>query len=299
MTGAPTRIRLVTGATLPDGDDETRLLATSLRGRGLSVDVAVWSDPAVAWGDTDLTVIRSTWDYPEHLQAFLGWVDATAAVTDLHNPPALVAENIDKRYLIALARAGVPVVPTRWMARPTGTSLVELADTEGWTDLVIKPAVGVDGNGVLRWRRGDLTGSGSPGSEHPFLPPRPQGWILQPFVRSVIDPGERSVVMIDGRPAWAVTKRPTPDGGDIRVQERWGGSTRLASPDASADAVAERALAALTLETPPLYARVDLLVWEGSWHVTEVELVEPSLYFMGDTTRAQEFATALASRLGR
>ncbi|MBT8338027.1 MAG: hypothetical protein KJO11_15670 [Gemmatimonadetes bacterium] len=290
MTGRAARLRLVTGRDLPAGDPETRFLSQVLSETGWSVDIAVWSDPNIAWGDADLTVLRSTWDYPDHLDAFLAWCDRAAGQTALHNPPALVAGNVDKRYLTALSRSGVPVVPTRWLAEPTPAALAALRTAEGWPHLVVKPAVGIDGLGVHRWPAGEERAPiAYAGRRH--------GWIVQPYVSSVRTHGERSVVLVDGEATWSVEKRPGLDGPDIRVQERWGGSTRNVESDAEADALAGRTLAASCPDGAPLYARVDLLIWEGRWHVTEVELIEPSLYLLDIRARALTLDAALRRRL--
>jgi glutathione synthase/RimK-type ligase-like ATP-grasp enzyme len=296
----PRRLRLVTGRDLPDGDPETRFLARALSEAGWAVDVAVWSDPSVRWAGCGLTVLRSTWDYPDHLDAFVAWCERTAGVTSLHNPPGLVAGNVDKRYLMALENAGVPVIPSRWLADANPDALARLSRREGWPQLVVKPAVGVDGLGLRRWPPEDGPAIDEDGPEGASLRPEgdaDHGWIVQPYVASVRTRGERSVVMLDGRPAWSVEKRPAPDCPDIRVQERWGGSTRTTAPDAEADAVAARALAMACPGAAPLYARVDLLVHDGGWHVTEVELIEPSLYFLEDRTRVNRFDAALRGRL--
>ncbi len=286
----PPRVRLVTGADLPHGDDETRFLADALRRRGWEVDVVVWSDPGVDWAAAPLTLLRSTWDYPARLRDFLAWTRAAAPATALHNPPELVARNVDKRYLLELAAAGIDVVPTRWAPSLDAAAVGWTLRGAPWDDLVVKPAVGVDGVGVTR-----LPATGP----LPPVPPSPEGWLIQPFLPSVAGEGERSVVLFDGRVSHAVSKHPPEGTGEFRVQERWGGRTVPALPDPTADAAAARALAAFAGPDvpPPLYARVDLLRHNGAWCVAEIEVVEPSLYFLGDDTRVRPLDAALRARL--
>ena len=59
---------------------------------------------------------------------------------------------------------------------------------------------------------------------------------------------------------------------------------------------AERALAAAPEAT--LYARVDGVVMDGGLVVTELELVEPRLYFGWEETAADRFADALLAAIG-
>ena len=79
---------------------------------GIELDHRVWSDPEVPWGEYDLVVVRSTWDYLEHLDLFRAWLARVGALGILHNPARVIAWNLDKRYLLDLAAAGVPVIPT-------------------------------------------------------------------------------------------------------------------------------------------------------------------------------------------
>lgn len=281
-------VRLVTGNDHPSGDPETQFLADVLRECGWRVDIAIWSDPTVAWGSAPLTILRSPWDYPDHLQAFLEWTDRTATETTLLNRPSLVRSNVDKRYLIDLAARGIEVVPSVWVEHLEADRIGEVRRHTGWSDLVAKPTVGCDGVGVVRMQPGEGVPRG--------LPASPEGWLLQPFVPSVHIEGERSVVVIDGDPVYATLKRPPGRGSEFRVQERWGGTC---APVALLAGEADRARGAIEVVgggSAPLYARVDYLHWAGAWRVAEIELIEPSLYFLGDPKRVEPLERALRRR---
>ena len=68
------------------------------------------------------------------------------------NPPEVLAWNSHKGYLVELADAGVPVVPTR-LVRAGGDA--ELADGEAGAALVVKPAVSSGSRGAERFEAGD------------------------------------------------------------------------------------------------------------------------------------------------
>src|SRR5262245_40570512 len=89
-------------------------LAGALRGRGVEVAIEAWDAPAAAWDGFDLVVIRSTWDYARRRDEFVAWADRIG--DRLHNSPAVVRWNSDKRYLGDLAGAGVRAVPTEYLA---------------------------------------------------------------------------------------------------------------------------------------------------------------------------------------
>ena len=94
------------------GDEDAAVLEDALRARGVEAAAAVWNAPAVDWDAFDLVVLRSTWDYAEHYDEFLAWIDG---LPRLANPAPVVRWSTDKRYLAELAAAGVPVTPTQYL----------------------------------------------------------------------------------------------------------------------------------------------------------------------------------------
>ena len=96
-------------------------------------------------------------------------------------------------------------------------------------------------------------------------------------------------MVFGGRYSHAVRK--VAKAGDFRVQEKFGGSIEKHHPSQSQFAVAEQALNALP--EPGLYARVDLIPYDGKWVVTEVELVEPELFFRFDNAAPKRLCNAL------
>ncbi len=96
------------GQVAGDGDyaSDDAGLTGALRHRGLHARWLSWDDPDAI--GADLVILRATRDYAERLEEFLAW---TTRVKNLLNPPAVVAWNVDRRYLADLADHGVPTVP--------------------------------------------------------------------------------------------------------------------------------------------------------------------------------------------
>jgi glutathione synthase/RimK-type ligase-like ATP-grasp enzyme len=118
--------------------------------------------------------------------------------------------------------------------------------------------------------------------------------MLQPFVRDVVDRGEVTVVLFDGRCSHAVLKRARP--GDFRVQDDFGGTVHDHEPSRAEIAFAERVFAAC--DPMPAYGRVDLVRdAAGELAVMELELVEPELWFRLHPPAAKRFAAAVMARL--
>jgi len=156
----------------------------------------------------------------------------------------------------------VPVVPTELLHHEGLRQGLESVLAR-WGTVVVKPRTGASGVGVVVADHVDdvrLAG----------LTAGP--WLAQPLVESVRTMGETSVFVFDGRALTQTDKRP--GGGEIRVQEEYGGTTVAAPLDPERAALAEAAVAAAG---GAAYARVDLMHLDG-WCVSEVELIEPGLY---------------------
>ena len=281
-------VRLVTCAERYVPDPCTPLLATALTDAGYTVDVREWRDPEVDWSGARVTVLRSPWDYIDHLPEFLGWAERVSGVSDLWNPLELVRWNTHKSYLLDLAARGAPIVPTVVLLGGSAASLDGICDAQGWNAVVVKPAVASGGRGA---RRADL---GDPDAQAHLDELLGQGDVLvQQFVPAVTDVGEWSVVLVDGRVGHGVRKQPA--AGDFRVQDEWGGRAALATPSESLAELATRVYDALP--APALYARIDIVSIAGRWHVMEVEATEPALWLDLAPATTRLLADAIGTRL--
>lgn len=281
------RVALVTAGHNEQEDSDEAPLAEALRARGHAPSTVVWDDPAVSWGGFDAALLRSTWDYFHRRGAFLAWAERAGAATRLYNPPALVRWNTHKFYLRELERGGLPIVPTAFLEAGSTVDLRALALARGWPAVVIKPAVSADSFATTRAPRE----APEEGQRHldQHLPSRDM--LVQAYLPTVVEPGERSLVVIDGQVTHAVRKRSLFLGG------RHAGPEGLPVPVAPDEALtAARVLA--HLGSAPLYARVDLLRDEaGRPRLMELELVEPSLFFAQGPGSAERLVEALERRL--
>jgi len=235
-----------------------------------------------------VTVLRSPWDYVDHYVEFLGWAEHVSAASRLWNPFALVRWNTHKAYLLDLQARGAPIVPTVMLLGGSAASLDGICDARGWNSMVVKPAVSSGAKGA---RRADV---GDPAAQdHLDVLLADGDALVQEYVPTVATDGEWSVVLIEGDVSHSLWKRPAV--GDYRVQEEWGGSTERIEPDASLVELATRVCE--VMPTPPLYARVDVVLVGGQYHLMEVEVTEPSLWLQlaPDTTR--RLAAAIARQV--
>lgn len=283
------RIAIATCAGLDDLKVDEGLLREELAARGVESEMVAW-DRKGDWGRFDACLVRSTWDYHEKHSEFLAWARGVEATLPLWNDAKTIAWNSDKRYLRELAAAGVRTVPTVWVERGSGADLDEVLRGEGWKEAVVKPVVDLGARNLQRVRHGE----GSAALEAVL---RRGDAMVQPFLPSIEDQGELSLIYIAGRYSHAVRKRPVE--GDFRVQSIWGGTFAPSDPDPAHRELADRALAQVTgvRRTPP-YARVDLV---NDLHedpcLIELELIEPNLYLNTHPPAADALANAVVTHL--
>jgi glutathione synthase/RimK-type ligase-like ATP-grasp enzyme len=243
----------------------------------------VWDDDAVDWSAFELVVLREPWDYVEHYDRFLAWCDRVG--DRLLNPPDVVRWNTDKRYLADLDAAGLRVVPTTFLE--PGAPVV-LPDGP----CVVKPAVSAGSRDTARH---DHPG---PATEHARrLLDDGRIVMVQPYVSEIDEQGETALLYFDGEFSHAIRKAPILTGGAADVQGLFAPESiepREPRPEERAlgDAVvaeAQRRFGKL------LYTRVDVIGNDPM--VLELELTEPSLFFLHDDGAAERYAAAIRARL--
>jgi glutathione synthase/RimK-type ligase-like ATP-grasp enzyme len=276
------QVLLVTCDAWPEGEPGAEVLDAAFADRGVSTRWVSWRDSSVDWQDADVVAVRSTWDYANHREEFLGW--ARSVGPTLLNGVDLFTWNTDKAYLVALAAAGVPIVPTILVDGEEDLP----ASVAEFERAVVKPSVGAGGRGVVIFDGPDSSpdGLGSP------------PWVVQPLVESVRTEGEISVFVLGGDPVSQVVKRPA--GGEIRVHERYGGATYAAelTDEAGSLAVLTIRAAEKLLGTALTYGRVDMMrMPDGQLVVSELEATEPGLYLDFLPGNGAAFADLVAAQL--
>ena len=115
--------------------------------------------------------------------------------------------------------------------------------------------------------------------------------LVQLYLPSVEDYGERAVVWIDGEVTHAVRKSPRFEGEDESVS-----GVQAVTPDE--EALARKAIS--VVDGSLLYARVDVAPGpDGSPVVMELELVEPSLFFPQKAAALERYVSAVRRLLSR
>jgi O-ureido-D-serine cyclo-ligase len=304
------RIALVTAREALALDPDMPPLVAALTAQGAQVETPFWDDPGVDWHRFAVAVLRSTWDYAERIDEFLAWAERCRHATHLLNPLEVVRWNTDKHYLLHLAKAGVPVVPTRFVEPGADTDAEFAAFLGGGdgslsagsvtetADFVVKPSVGAGSRDAARYRRADADTARA--HLRRLVTAERRSAMLQPYLDRVDDYGETALMYLGGRYSHAIRKGPLLRVGDGLVTGLFAPEQITPRvPDAAELHVAAAAYAAIPFE-PPLYARIDLIRDAGGQPaVLELEMTEPSLFLEQAPASAAAYARAILAQAAR
>ena len=287
----PAAVALATCEEHPDLDAEGRLLLGALRARGSVAEPAVWdADPDAGWERFDIVVVRSTWDYTFALERFLTWTRAIGP--RLLNGPEAIAWSADKRYLLELAQAGLPVIATE-LLHP-GTPFAPPPEGR----FVVKPAVSAGSRGAAVF---DAARHDAARAHVAALQAERRDVLVQPYLAAVDgQEAETALIFLDGELSHAMRKGPLLALDRPPLRSGWAPEVMSrATPAGDVIELGERAHAHVQERFGRLlYARVDVLRDDsGAPAVLEIELIEPSLFLDHVPGTANALAGAILARV--
>jgi glutathione synthase/RimK-type ligase-like ATP-grasp enzyme len=258
--------------------------AAALRAAGIETTGRPWTNPGDV-RDADVVIPLVAWGYQFDQPRWVRLLDdLQRSAKCVLNPLSVLRWNSDKAYLAELAEAGVPAIPTLRFER-FDTSALDGARSAFGGDIVIKPPVSAAAYDTYRLAPGDPVPDAVAGRE----------MLAQPFLRSIQDEGEYSLLFFGGRFSHSLVKRPKT--GDYRVQPHLGGREALCDPPDGGLELAQAALAAAPASCA--YARIDLIRDnEGALRIIELELIEPALWLDLAPGAPTAFASAVRAAVG-
>jgi len=278
--------------TDPDPDLDWPLTQQAAQNIGLDIVEQDWRKPC-DWSQFDLVLVRSTWNYSQHLDEFLHWVRNVNLGSKSLNDLKTIEGNVDKKYLATLTSAGVDVIPTIYLPNDSRNKALAWLTRVG--AVAVKPNVGAGAR---------LAGRATNAHELDDLVEQIHGArriaMVQPYLNAVDTHGEIATVLINGEISHAVKKRPAlSEGGHGDGLERVEISESL---QAFCDQVGSAAQRSGLVDDwgSLLYARVDAVpsvTGKSGWQLMELELTEPALFFNLWPPAAEKFVAAVAARL--
>lgn len=267
-----------------------KLLIEPMKNIGWIAEEVSWRNENVNWSDYDSVIVRSTWDYQNDSEKFIGVLEKINCVSHLENDLDLMKWNMNKNYLFDLEQKGVKIVDTIW-EKNFNTNLVheyfEKLDTD---EIIIKPNISANADNTFRLTREKLN-KNLEQLEKIFAV---REFMVQPFLKNIIDEGEYSLFFFNGRFSHSVLKKPKEN--DFRVQEEHGGNIQPFKVFSELILIADNIIKKLS--TIPLYGRVDLVRNnQNQFALIELELIEPSLYLNKDEQSSLRFVKAFEEKI--
>jgi len=281
-----TTIALLTCERLPELNPADRALIPLFAEQDVTAVPVVWNDPNIRWQDFSALIVRTTWDYYKQADAFRHWLDTVeCAGVPTFNPVPVVRDNMHKFYLKRFQEKGITIIPTLFSAAAAPLTF-ETLQTRDWDKVVIKPAVSAGSfltdtyamSALNRDRFQEIVSQGD--------------WLIQPYLPEIAMSGELSMIFFNGAFSHAVLKKPKD--GDFRVQKQYGGQYQRVDPSPELLQVGQRIA---TLENNLLYGRVDGVMIDGVFHLMELELIEPDLYFEFGEDIGKRFVDGVMEKL--
>ncbi|MEC7128288.1 MAG: hypothetical protein VXW67_06310 [Bacteroidota bacterium] len=262
---------------------EDELVINALKEKNLSVVKKDWNDSIFDWETTRSILFRSTWDYFDKFELFKKWFNKTKNKCLMINSTETIEWNIDKHYLLDLQEHQIPIPNSEFIKRGSSIDLLLLMQKKNWNEIVVKPTISGAAKNTYRLKEEEIIQFGPTWEKLIYK----EDFIVQEFQNNVITEGEVAMIVIGGKFTHAVLKIAKE--GDFRVQDDFGGSIAKYNPSEEMVKLAEKCTRILT--PIPSYARVDI-IWDNlrELAVSELELIEPELWFRLNPNAAQKLA---------
>lgn len=276
-------IALLTCQRLPNLFETDQTLIPLFQERGIQAEAAVWNDASIDWQRFDYLIIRNTWDYYTQSDSFIAWLTQIRdSKIPMLNPSEVVLQNVHKFYLRDFANNGVRIIPTLFSDSECPLTVDDIKKS-GWDKVVIKPAISAGSYETKVYTASDL-------NTDVLAPMLNDDRLIQPFLPE-IEHGEISMIFFNGQFSHAVVKKPKE--GEFRVQRQYGGKYQVFNPGSALLSEAANIIAQVPQRL--LYARVDGVMIGNQFHLMELELIEPDLYFeFGEAIKVRFVEAALA-----
>ncbi|MCI5055818.1 MAG: hypothetical protein MRY83_06895 [Flavobacteriales bacterium] len=248
-----------------------------------------WTDDQIDWSIFDLVVIRTTWDYFYKIDLFRDWIKRVNEVSTLVNSYETLLWNLDKKYLFDLQEKGIHTVKSFLLEKGKIVDLKAFVHNVGLKEFVLKPTIGGAAKNTFKLKIEELQDFQTDFESLIGV----EDYLIQPFLHNILK-GEISLVFIGGVYSHAVLKKAK--SGDFRVQDDFGGTLHEYTASAEEVEFAENVLKCCPGDLT--YARVDLVLDNDNLiALSEVELIEPELWFRRSEKASASFADELAKIL--
>jgi glutathione synthase/RimK-type ligase-like ATP-grasp enzyme len=272
--------------TDPDPDLDIPFAIKAAEQLEIDLVFANWNDKSIAWESFDAAVIRSAWDYVPVRDEFLEFAKNVETKTKLFNSYEVMKWNTNKTYLSILENKGVPIIPTKF-----ANNLDEALPAIKWafeksSAVAIKPTVGAG----ARLAGKALTEDEAIEYVKRILEAK-RTVIIQPYISSVDDEGEKAIIVINGEVSHAAKKVPAlTKGGHGDAAGQLEITTEMKD-------IVKTISSAVSEWNDLLFARVDVVRMGEKLVLMELELTEPWLFMQFRPEAGVDLFKALKHRI--
>jgi len=272
--------------TDPDPDLDIPFVIKAAEQLEIDLVFANWNDKSIAWESFDAAVIRSAWDYVPVRDEFLEFAKNVETKTRLFNSYEVMKWNTNKTYLSILENKGVPIIPTKF-----ANNLDEALPAIKWafeksSAVAIKPTVGAG----ARLAGKALTEEEAIKYVKRILEAK-RTVIIQPYISSVDDEGEKAIIVINGEISHAAKKVPAlTKGGHGDAAGQLEITTEMKD-------IVKTISSSVSEWNDLLFARVDVVRMGEKLVLMELELTEPWLFMQFRPEAGVDLFKALKHRI--
>ena len=272
--------------TDPDPDLDIPFAIKATEQLEIDLVFANWNDKSIAWESFDAAVIRSAWDYVPVRDEFLEFAKNVETKTKLFNSYEVMKWNTNKTYLSILENKGVPIIPTKF-----ANNIDEALPAIKWafeksSAVAIKPTVGAG----ARLAGKALTEDEAIEYVKRILEAK-RTVIIQPYISSVDDEGEKAIIVINGEISHAAKKVPAlTKGGHGDAAGQLEITTEMKD-------IVKTISSAVSEWNDLLFARVDVVRMGEKLVLMELELTEPWLFMQFRPEAGVDLFKALKHRI--
>ena len=272
--------------TDPDPDLDIPFAIKAAEQLEIDLVFANWNDKSIAWESFDAAVIRSAWDYVPVRDEFLEFAKNVETKTKLFNSYEVMKWNTNKTYLSILENKGVPIIPTKF-----ANNIDEALPAIKWafekaSAVAIKPTVGAG----ARLAGKALTEDEAIEYVKRILEAK-RTVIIQPYISSVDDEGEKAIIVINGEISHAAKKVPAlTKGGHGDAAGQLEITTEMKD-------IVKTISSAVSEWNDLLFARVDVVRMGEKLVLMELELTEPWLFMQFRPEAGVDLLKALKHRI--
>lgn len=292
-------------STEPPFTPDDQIAVNCLRNSyNIKVEAVIWGTSVKDLKSFDAFVIRSPWDYmdsPESRHDFFNWVKELNNLNiKILNSYEILLWLLDKHYLKDFNNVGIKIISTNFIEKGKSINLKNIFKEKG--PFIVKPCISAAGIGL---RFIETIIDADKYQDEIQLELQNIGFMVQDFIKEIKTNGEWSLIFFDKEYSHAVLKKPSETG--ILVQGEYGGSIKFKEPPGYIIDFAKNIVSKFNeayklsknenLKNGPLYLRIDVIESENGCMLSEMEGVEPELFFRAKEGSEKLFSEKLINSL--